>query len=510
MKALVESIRQRASKSRRDAESTPFADSVADQMRHAAAIRDQEADFAEKWEADHPACNATRGQVEEAARSAYRRGWADRWDKGMDCQPGRGVRSFLCALGQEPPAEVEDPKDKRIAEMEASFRVAAEQRDNAYKERDEAKGRVSELETANEELKVRADRLRQTVAAEAVLGFEGLRKERDEARAEVERLKHREQTDLDAIANGLDRDDTLGASIRRLREENERLKAQNVTEEDIRAVCLVVAWRADCHDTREECIDRGVAKFRELQAAKGEQAEESQDRQPALTFRCGASTEDCSCYPECGIRLTTRDRDGAEATEGTVHRLERMDCPKCGHAILQPELRDDADVEAIAEAAAYALATANEKRDPCVTPREMQIVRDAALAEARKRKPHGTWVPFEVGDRVVLVGETRDLKRAGVNGFPVQSIMIVICGTCYPPEQLKLFPPEPEEENPPTCGCGACVRSYPVTPSVLHWSYRYTETNGERREFRIADGQHCPDCGEKLVSPTAETKGGEV
>ena len=45
-----------------------------------------------------------------------------------------------------------------------------------------------------------------------------------ELREEVKRLRHAEERDLLAIEQGLDRDDTLGAAMRRQREEIERLR----------------------------------------------------------------------------------------------------------------------------------------------------------------------------------------------------------------------------------------------------------------------------------------------
>ncbi len=51
--------------------------------------------------------------------------------------------------------------------------------------------------------------------------------------AKIERLKRAEERDLFAIEQGLDRDDTLGAAMRRQREEIERLREALKGEESL-------------------------------------------------------------------------------------------------------------------------------------------------------------------------------------------------------------------------------------------------------------------------------------
>ncbi len=111
---------------------------------------------------------------------------------------------------------------------------------------------------------------------------------------------------------------------------------------------------------------------------------------------------------------------------------------------------------------------------------------EAALAEAAKWGTHGTWVPFEEGDRVKSSGPGSVVgKVLGIRlGVIVQGKVENWGVECATPLR-----PEPE---PTKCGCGACTLE---TVDVCRvWMLRDNTD-------QLAVMNFCPECGEKLTDP---------
>lgn len=427
----------------------------------------------EVWERDHPACNAD-GTV---LRSAFAKGCCEKGCFDI------AFNTFIRALGQEPREETAESAGVPDGPVPLSNWQQME------KERDGWKNVAGAYQRG------------QTAAEEAADKYKGLmweaRHQRDEARerirkaeAEVARLKARESRDLDAIANGLDRDDTLGASIRRLREENERLKRQQMQEWGVRSVLAEAMFALRCQDVLsleqyQEAFDRGIAWYR-LLAVKGDGQAES----------------------------------GAAPSQSGATDLSGEKVPRNEGGTAQMVATDLADVDAIAEAVWSAGGDMHNAR----------FVARACWGK-RQAEKHGTWVPFEIGDMVVLADDNRDLKSAGIPGFEVESIGARVCMHHYEPGQLKLVPPSPpfepttfevpapaqtvecahasredtETNEPgkqpevPKCGCGAC-EYHEDSDGDSNYRWLWTHSDGTGHTW-IRTGLHCPECRDQLKAP---------
>ncbi len=251
-----------------------------------------------------PLGNATREQVEQAARMVYQRGWHDGTTKGMDRQEFRGVVAFRKALGQEPQ---ENARDKRIVELEANLE---NHRNRGERRREQAQAkdkRIAELE-------------REVARLMALTQYPLLVQQRDEALedvAERDRIIVRLERVIDGDRRRIvqfmeQRDEALAlgekflADAQKAEAEVERLKAQD--REDVEAmigVAVETLYPGSLvhmpYSERDRATAAALAKFRELMAARPPEPEE----------KCGHTcheylVRDWKFCPWCGVKLEAK------------------------------------------------------------------------------------------------------------------------------------------------------------------------------------------------------------